>query len=204
VRIHRGKNEDDEVALRDVILRDRLVIFHDRVRAGRIDDRDFAEHLPRQRDALPGIAERFDAALGSVNQLLNADRARPRCDLANIFAQKGVDEAALARFDFTNDDEQRRGLKIRQPGAQNLGRFNIGASFRQPQRPLELRRLRRQPCALARIDVFIKINRNSAGFTFNQSRRQTRNSLCQGFSTENSRTDWKFCSQSNTSFPSSA
>ena len=137
VRIDGGKYEHDEVALRNVFLGDRLVVLDDRIRPGRIDHRDFAQHFFRQRHALPGIPQRFDFAFRAVKQLLDADRARPRRHFANVFAQECVDEAALARFHFAHHHEQRRRLQIRQARPKNLGGLDVGATFRQPEGALE-------------------------------------------------------------------
>ena len=129
----RRENENHQVALRDVFLRDRLMILDDRIRPGCVDHRDFAQHFLRQRDPLPGFAQGLHAAFRAINQFLDANRAGPGRHFANVFPQKRVDETALARLHFAHDHEQRRRLEIRQPRPQNLGRFDVRAAFREPQ-----------------------------------------------------------------------
>jgi hypothetical protein len=145
VWVHRGKNENDEIALRNVVLRDRLMILHDRVRPRRIHHRDFPEHFLGQRDPLPRFAQALHAALHAINQFLDAHRARPRRHFANVFPQQRIDETALPRLHFAHDHQQRRCLEIRQARPKNLRRFNISASFRQPQSALEQTTQRLEP-----------------------------------------------------------
>jgi hypothetical protein len=51
------KNEDDEIALGDVVFRNRLVIAEDGVRSGRIDDGYVLKDRPGQTNPLPEIPQ---------------------------------------------------------------------------------------------------------------------------------------------------
>src|SRR5205823_1219888 len=56
--------------------------------------------------------------LFAKHQLLNRCRARVGSDVANAFAEQGVDEAALAGFYLSDHNEQGRGLQGASPGAE--------------------------------------------------------------------------------------
>ena len=137
VRIRGGDDKDHEVALRNVFLRDGLVIQHDRIRAGRIHEGELAQHLLREIDAFPGVPQSGDTALRAIDQFLDLHGARLGCDAADFFAHERIQKTALARLHFAHDDEQRRRLQIRETRAQNLRSLHVRALFREPQSALQ-------------------------------------------------------------------
>src|SRR5262245_34154958 len=82
--------------------------------------------------------EIYNVAFTSVNQLSDASCARSGRNLTNLFAHERVDEAALARFDLSDNDDHRRGLQISQASSENFRGFVISASFSQPECTLKM------------------------------------------------------------------
>ncbi len=131
------KNENDKVALRDIVFRDRLMIANDGVRSRRIDNCDVPENRPGQAHTLPLIAQRCLRPLFAIDQFLNSGRAGVWCNLADILSEKGIDKAALSGLHLADNHEEGRRLQKRQPVPQDRRGPCFRALFRQRQASLD-------------------------------------------------------------------
>ena len=91
-RIHDREDEKHQVGARDKIFRDRLVLGHHRVGAGRIDDVEVFEKGDRLIP-LGNLRGHIDALLArAVFENVNPIRCRQNVDLAELLPKKRVEE----------------------------------------------------------------------------------------------------------------
>ncbi len=105
-------DEEDEVAAGDELSRQRLVLAHDGVRAGRVHDGDLAKQLHRRGLHPHAILARPALGRLAVAQQVDLVGRRRHALRLERLAEQGVDESRLAGVELAGDDQQEQLVQL--------------------------------------------------------------------------------------------